>query len=94
MAFSADGILAKELSRSDAAPAYAAGGAALVIVEATPVNCFGDGLDAENLAALVEAIHEGGALAAPARAEGVAGADEDEIAHFPAPAQETKVPPA
>jgi len=43
---------------------HAAGGVALVIVEATPVNRFGNGLTAENLRALVEAIHEGGALAA------------------------------
>ncbi len=43
---------------------HAGGGVALVIVEATPVNLFGEDLDAENLRKLVETIHEGGALAA------------------------------
>ena len=43
---------------------HAAAGVALVIVEATPVNRFGNGLNTENLPALVKAIHEGGALAA------------------------------
>ena len=43
---------------------HAAGGVALVIVEATPVTQFGHELSAENLRTLVEAIHDGGALAA------------------------------
>jgi NADPH2 dehydrogenase len=42
----------------------AAGGVSLVIVEATAVNRFGSELTADNLRPLVEAIHEGGALAA------------------------------
>ncbi len=44
--------------------ARAAGGAGLVIVEATAVNRFGTELHADNLRPLVDAIHEGGALAA------------------------------
>ncbi len=43
---------------------HAAGGVALVIVEATPVTRFGNDLNVEDLRALVDAIHEGGALAA------------------------------
>lgn len=43
---------------------HAAGGPGLVIVEATAVNRFGTELTAGNLAPLVEAIHQGGALAA------------------------------
>ena len=42
----------------------AEGGAALVIVEATPVSRFGEDLTVEGLRRLAEAIHEGGALAA------------------------------
>ena len=42
----------------------AAGGAGLVIVEATGVPRFGDDLTAETLRPLVEAIHSGGARAA------------------------------
>ena len=42
---------------------HAAGGVALVIVQATAITEFGDGLNAENLRTLVQAIHEGGALA-------------------------------
>ena len=44
--------------------ARAAGGVGLVIVEATAVNRFGTELLADNLRPLVDAIHEGGALAA------------------------------
>ena len=43
---------------------HARGGVGLVIVEATAVNRFGSELTAENLKPLVDAIHEGGALAA------------------------------
>ena len=43
---------------------HARGGVGLVIVEATRVNLFGDELTVETLKPLVEAIHEGGALAA------------------------------
>jgi 2,4-dienoyl-CoA reductase-like NADH-dependent reductase (Old Yellow Enzyme family) len=43
---------------------HAQGGVALVIVEATGVDRFGDDLIVETLEPLVEAIHEGGALAA------------------------------
>lgn len=42
----------------------ARGGVGLVIVEATSVNRFGEELTAENLKPLVDAIHDGGALAA------------------------------
>lgn len=42
----------------------ARGGAGLVIVEATAVNRFGSDLTPQNLVPLVDAIHEGGALAA------------------------------
>lgn len=42
----------------------AAGGVGLVIVEATAVNRFGTELTAQTLRPLVEAIHDGGALAA------------------------------
>lgn len=42
----------------------AAGGVALVIVEATAINRFGTELTADNLRVLVDAIHQGGALAA------------------------------
>ncbi len=42
----------------------ARGGVALVIVEATAVNRFGTELTGENLRPLVDAIHDGGALAA------------------------------
>jgi 2,4-dienoyl-CoA reductase-like NADH-dependent reductase (Old Yellow Enzyme family) len=42
----------------------AAGGAGLVIVEATGVPCFGDELTADNLEPLVHAIHNEGAAAA------------------------------
>lgn len=44
--------------------ARAAGGAAMVIVEATDIVLFENELNAKNLAPLVEAIHRGGALAA------------------------------
>jgi len=50
----------------DAAEWYgrrARGGAAMVIVQATPVGRFGYDLSAENLRPLVSAIHAGGALA-------------------------------
>jgi 2,4-dienoyl-CoA reductase-like NADH-dependent reductase (Old Yellow Enzyme family) len=40
------------------------GGVGLVIVEATAVNRFGSELTAENMKPLVDAIHDGGALAA------------------------------
>ena len=43
---------------------HARGGVSLVIVEATAVNRFGSELTAENLKPLVDAIHDGGALAA------------------------------
>ena len=43
---------------------HARGGVSLVIVEATAVNRFGLGLTAETLKPLVDAIHDGGALAA------------------------------
>lgn len=42
----------------------ARGGAAMVIIEATSVRRFGDELTAANLKPLVQAIHDGGALAA------------------------------
>ena len=43
---------------------HAAAGVGLVIVEATSVGRFGEDLNPENLRRLVEAIHNGGALAA------------------------------
>jgi len=43
---------------------HARGGVGLAIVEATAVNRFGTELTAENMKPLVDAIHEGGALAA------------------------------
>jgi len=43
---------------------HARGGVGLVIVEATAVNRFGSELTAGNLKPLVDAIHDGGALAA------------------------------
>ena len=43
---------------------HAKGGVALVIVEATAVNRFGEELTVDSLKALVDAIHDGGALAA------------------------------
>jgi 2,4-dienoyl-CoA reductase-like NADH-dependent reductase (Old Yellow Enzyme family) len=42
---------------------HAAGGVGLVIVEATAVNRFGGELTVQNLRGLVQAIHDGGALA-------------------------------
>ena len=44
--------------------AHAAGGVALVIVEATPVGRFGSELTVDGLRTLADAIHAGGALAA------------------------------
>ena len=43
---------------------HAAGGVALVIVEATAVNRFGKDLSVESLRGLARAIHDGGAVAA------------------------------
>jgi 2,4-dienoyl-CoA reductase-like NADH-dependent reductase (Old Yellow Enzyme family) len=51
----------------------AAGGVALVIVEASDVVRFGSAYTAENLRPLVEAIHQGGALAAIQLFPGVRG---------------------
>ena len=51
----------------------ATGGVGLVIVEATSVLKFGSDYNAENLAPLVEAIHQGGALAAIQLFPGVLG---------------------
>ena len=52
---------------------HAAGGAGLVIVEATQVGRFGADLTAANLRPLVDAIHAGGALAAIQLFPGVRG---------------------
>ncbi len=60
----------------------AAGGAGLVIVEATGVLQFGDDLTAETLTPLVDAIHEGGAAAAIQLFPtpfGVDGPDQNEL---------------
>lgn len=60
-------VVLRGLTTADGVAWYgtrARGGVALVIVEATPVNRFGNELTAANLRPLVEAIHEGGALAA------------------------------
>jgi len=51
----------------------AQGGVGLVIVEATSVVAFGDRYTAENLRPLVDAIHQGGALAAIQLFPGVRG---------------------
>ncbi len=51
----------------------AAGGVGLVIVEATSVLKFDSDYNAENLPPLVEAIHQGGALAAIQLFPGVLG---------------------
>lgn len=67
----------------------AEGGAALVIVEGTPVSRFGEDLTEEGLRRLAEAIHEGGALAAiqlfmdgRARGRGPSDLSREEIAEF------------
>jgi 2,4-dienoyl-CoA reductase-like NADH-dependent reductase (Old Yellow Enzyme family) len=60
-------VVKRDLASGDGRAWYgehARGGAGLVIVEATPVGRFGDELCAENLRPLVDAIHQGGALAA------------------------------
>ena len=60
-------VVLRGLTTADGVEWYgvrARGGVALVIVEATAVDLFGSELTAENLRPLVEAIHEGGALAA------------------------------
>ncbi|MDP6776603.1 MAG: hypothetical protein QGI83_07560 [Candidatus Latescibacteria bacterium] len=57
----------RRLTESDAVSWYgerARGGVGLIIVEATSVDRFGSELTAETLKPLVDAIHDGGALAA------------------------------
>ena len=60
-------VVLRGLTTPDAVEWYgrrARGGVGLVIVEAVAVNRFGSELTADNLRPLVEAIHDGGALAA------------------------------
>lgn len=60
-------VVVRGLTRADGIAWYgehAAGGAGLVIVEATAVNRFGTELTGDSLRPLVDAIHAGGALAA------------------------------